>query len=474
MLILLTIFWFVQFTDKLGSAPITFSDRATENRKNWNIKTDSLDYAVVPQYVDSVRGKGARVCYVSRWMNGCAVEADSTEAMAIKTLPFVKAIEQTRNDKKGSSAAARKLMLASSVTDPYQSNGKQLDVYNLRGLHEIGYEGQGRLIAVIDAGFYHVDKAPCFDSVRNRIKGLYDFSEDTTTLFTSHQHGANCFSFIAAQTATYHGAATQAEYILIRTEENDAESPKECDNLVAAYELCDSLGVNIITCSLGYRLFDDQQFDYTYDMLDGRTTRASRAAAIAARKGMLLCQSAGNDGTYKPWYKISVPSDADSILTVGALSVDSVMASFSSYGPSADGRVKPEVSAVGVDAVYWSTSTNRAEKGNGTSYSTPLVAGLAACLWSALPEATSQEIRQRIIESAHLYPNHDNKNQMGYGIPDAWKAYNASPTVLHEVQNAECTMQNAHKVIYNGRLYILREGKVYDAQGGEGIERFAN
>lgn len=468
MLILLTIFWFVQFTDKLGSAPIQFSERATEIRQKWNIPTDSLDYAVVPQYLDSVRTKGARICHVSRWMNGCTIEADSATIAQILKFPFVGSVEQTRNEAKASGVSARKI--SSPLTLPLTNtftNTQQLEAYNLLPLHQLGYEGQGIRMAVIDVGFYKVNTAPCFDSVRSRILGAYDFSEDNTSIYGAEGgHGANCLSFIAAQTPTYHGAATEAEYILIRTEEYAPESPKECDNLIAAYELCDSLGVNIITCSLGYRMFDDPQFDLTHNDLDGRTTRVSRAAAIAARKGMLLCQSAGNDGD-KSWHKISVPSDADSILTIGACTVDSVMGGFSSYGPSADGRIKPEVTAVGVKATYLSTATNQASQGNGTSYSTPLVAGLAACLWSALPDESAQQIRQRIIESAHLYPNYDTKHQMGYGIPNAWKAYQSGPATMQEVQNAECIRQNGRKVLYNTQLYILHNNKKYTILGEE-------
>jgi len=468
LLLLLTIFWFVQFTDKLGSAPIPFSERATENRKIWNIPTDSLDYAVVPAYLDSVRAKGAHVCHISRWMNGCTIAADSVSASAIKHLPFVLSIEQTRNETPPSSVSPRKLGRTQS-NDIYASNAPQLDFYNLRPLHRLGYEGQGLRIAVIDIGFYNVNTAPCFDSVRNRngIVGIYDFSADTTPVDGAQgAHGSNCLSYIAAQTSTYHGAATAAEFILIRTEEYATESPKECDNLVAAYELCDSLGVNIITCSLGYRLFDDPTFNLTYAMLDGRTTRVSRAATIAARKGMLICQSAGNDGD-DDWHYISVPSDADSILTVGALNVDSVMGIFSSYGPSADDRVKPEISAVGVQAVYWNTNSNQADQGNGTSYSTPLVAGLAACLWSALPDASAQEIRQRIIESAHLYPTYDLNHQMGYGIPDAWKAYQSGHSALPQVQSTDCSMRHyvMRKTLQNGQIIIHIGDKKYNLLG---------
>jgi len=464
MLVLLTFFWFVQFTNKLGSAPIQFSERATENRIRWDIPTDSLDYAVVPAYVDSVRATGARICHVSRWMNGCTVEADSAVMSQIAALACVQSIELTRDNAK-TGVSKRKLSNTSTDTNTF-TNTPQLDFFNLRALHNLGYEGQGMRIAVIDLGFHNVNTAPCFDSVRSRILGAYDFSSENTSIYGSEgQHGANCLSFIAAQTSTYYGAATKAEYILIRTEEFLTESPKECDNLIAAYELCDSLGVDIITCSLGYRTFDNPAFNYTHAMLDGRTTRASRAAMIAARKGMLLCQSAGNDGD-ESWYKISVPCDADSILAMGAARLDTTMGEFSSYGPSADGRVKPDVSAVGVDAVFWNTATNQFAKGNGTSYATPLIAGLAACLWSALPNATAQDIRERIIQSAHLYPNHDLNNQMGYGIPDALKAYNNGPATFVCFPYGKVQGETS-KILHNGQLYIVRGSKIYNTQGAE-------
>jgi len=462
-MILLTLFWFVQFTNKLGSAPITFSDRATENRILWSIPTDSLDYAVVPAYLDSVRFKGARVCHVSRWMNGCTIEGDSAVAEAIRQLPFVDKVELTRSDTHPTKLSSRKFASTETTPDPYQDNGQQLDVYNLRPLHQIGHKGQGIRIAVIDIGFSGADTASCFQSTN--ILGTYDFSADTASVYNPvGQHGSNCLSFIAAQTPTYHGAATEAEFVLIRTEELKSESPKECDNLIAAYELCDSLGVNIISTSLGYRLFDDPRFDLSHNDLDGRTTRVSRAATIAARKGMLICQSAGNDGNAS-WHKISVPSDADSILTVGACGIDSVMGVFSSFGPAADGRIKPEVTAVGVQAKYWHTLTNQATAGNGTSYSTPLMAGLAACLWSAYPNESAQEIRQRILESAHLYPNYDLNHQMGYGIPDAWKAYQSPSTAISPISPMNPNTESVQKIWQDGALYILHNNKIYNLLG---------
>ena len=470
MLTFLALFWFVQLTDKLGSAPIHFSDRATENRLLWSIPTDSLDYAVSPNYISAIRATGARVCHVSRWMNGMTIEADSATMLEVKALPCVASVELTRDDTPPSSAVVAKRLLADTI-DPYQDNAKQLDVYNLRCLHQLGYEGQGIRMAVIDGGFCNVDTAACLSYVRNRIIGTYSFSTDTSSFYSKEGgHGANCLTFIAAKTTTYHGAAIEAEYVLIRSEEMRTESPKEMDNLVAALELCDSLGVNVISCSLGYRLFDNPAFNFPHEQVDGNTMRASRAAAIAAKKGILCCFSAGNDGN-KDWHYIGIPADAKDILTIGAVRKDSTMASFSSYGPTADGRVKPEVSAVGSEAIYVSTQTGLASKGNGTSYSTPLVAGFAAALWSAMPNVPAQEIRERIIHSAHLYPSYDPNNQMGYGIPNAWKAYINNPTGIVNVNDnggSDHTGKDVNKIMSpNGRIIIRKANKMYSILGAE-------
>ncbi len=463
-MLLLALFWFVQFTDKLGSTPIQFSERAAGNRLLWSIPTDSLDYAINDAYIQGVRACGARVCHVSRWMNGLTMEADSATMLSVQALPYVASVELTRDNTTPPSAISpRKMQIMAENTQANSDNEWELKRYNLLPLHNLGYEGQDICIAVIDGGFYKVNTASCFANARNRLVGTYDYSTDQTDIYGSDgAHGAACLSFIAAQTGTYHGAATSAEYVLIRTEECATESPKEMDNLVAALELCDSLGVNIVSCSLGYRTFDNSAFDLTHADLDGKATRVSRAAAIAARKGMLLCCSAGNDG-HKSWHKISVPADADSILTVGAVGKDSVMGIFSSYGPSADGRVKPEVCAVGVSATYVNPSTGKAASGNGTSFACPLIAGLAACLWSAMPDATAQEIRTRIIESAHRYPSYDPNNQMGYGIPDAWEAYQITPTALPQVNHNYYVP--ARKVLRNGHVYILHNEKVLNLLG---------
>jgi subtilisin family serine protease len=230
---------------------------------------------------------------------------------------------------------------------------------------------------------------------------------------------------------------------------------------VAAIEMADSLGLHIVSTSLGYSTFDNEQFDYTYADMDGRTSRGARAAAIAARKGLLLVVAAGNEGD-KPWHYLSTPSDADSILTVGAVDGSGNIASFSSYGPSADGRVKPEVCALGKLTALINPSNSYIIHSNGTSFACPLIAGMAACLWSALPDATNMEIRERIIRSADHY-NHP-QEQYGYGIPNAWMAYTMPTDVqaphIHHVSTA-------NKVVKNGNMYLLYNNCQYDVLGNK-------
>jgi subtilisin family serine protease len=268
-----------------------------------------------------------------------------------------------------------------------------------------------------------------------------------------------CFSAIAAITPDYQGAATAANYYLIRSEENKTESPKEMDNWVAAIELADSLGVDILSSSLGYAKFDDPRQTLSYSDMNGQTTRCSQAAQIAAAKGMLVVVAAGNDGN-NAWHYISAPADADHILTVGAVNIHDSIAAFSSWGPTADGRVKPEVCATGYQTALINPINNDVLYGNGTSFACPIIAGMAACLWSALPNASNREIREHIIQSADRYIQpHDH---YGYGIPNAWLAYGKTTDIESIPDNHTPTAQ---KLLINGQLWILHHGKKYNAMG---------
>ena len=464
MLTLIILFtYFVSFTDKPQTGTPCLSERAVAQRAKWNIPTDELDYPVNAAYLDSLKRMGVKIHHCSRWFNGATVEMSAQKASQVEALSFVADVEMTR-DNSASGYSPRKRMVNSQLLAANNSNywtDDQLALYNLLPLHNAGYEGQGILMTVCDGGFYNANTLSCFRHTQEL--GHFDFTDDTDDFYGSTgAHGTACLSAISGIQDGYRGAATSANYYLMRSEENDPESPKEMDNLVAALEKSDSLGVNVFSVSLGYAEFDNESWSLNkYTDLDGKTTRVSRAATIAARKGMLVCVAAGNEGN-KSWRTISAPADADSILTVGAVTTDSIMGGFSSYGPSSDGRVKPEVCAVGVQATLINYG-GIIYTGNGTSFATPLLAGMAASLWSALPDENAMLIRERILRSAHLYPNHDAGNQMGYGIPDAWEAYQMD---LHtDIEQVKSVPIDSRKILQNGQIYILRNGETYTITG---------
>ncbi len=459
LLILLNVF-FVSFTDKPEKSAPALSPRAVEQRAKWDIPTDAMDYPVAHLYVDSLRRMGAKVFHTSRWFNGATVEMSDELASKVQALDFVEAVEMTRDNSESLYASKRRVITREETSDdPGIITEQQLGLYNLLPLHEAGFEGEGILMAVCDGGFYNANILTCFR--QEQELGHFDFTDDAVDIYGhTGTHGTECLSTISGSTTIYKGAATKANYYLMRSEESKTESPKEMDNLVVALETADSLGVNVFSVSLGYAYFDNDKWSLNKNTdLDGKTTRVSRAATIAARKGMLVCVAAGNEGD-NAWRTISVPADADSILTVGAVSTWGEIGNFSSYGPSSDGRIKPEVCAVGVRTQLINPGGNIVTS-NGTSFATPLLAGLAASLWSALPDENAMQIRSRIIRSADRYLNPDTQ-QYGYGIPNAWKAYTMGPEGIEDVQTETNSCQ---KILRNGQIIILRNGIEYTISG---------
>jgi len=465
-LLILLYVYFVSFLDKPEKTAPQLSPRAVEQRTKWKIPTDAMDYPVSPMYMNTLTKKGVKIYHKSRWFNGVTCEMDTATASEVAKLSFVTGVEMTRDNSDpiyGAPKRRNRISAVSPLPIDYNYTDAQLALYNLMPLHQAGYEGQGILMTVCDGGFYNADRLDCFRQEELQL-GAFDFTDDTDDIYGSTgAHGTYCLSAISGIAERFHGAATKAQYYLMRSEEveNDRESPKEMDNLVAALETADSLGVNVFSVSLGYAMFDHYAWtlDKTTD-LDGKTTRASRAATIAARKGMLVCVAAGNEG-YSAWKTISAPADADSVLTVGAVAVDSIIGAFSSYGPSSDGRIKPDVCAVGVQATLI-TPDGIIVHSNGTSFATPLLAGLAASLWSALPDENAMQIRERIIRSADRY-NSPDYQQYGYGIPDAWKAYTMElPLGTESVQPSEVSHQ---KILRDGQILIIRNGETYTVSG---------
>ena len=458
---LLTIF-FLQFADKAGSDVVCLSPTAIEMREKRGIAIDSLDYAVSPVYLDSIKSLGAKVLHTSRWMNGATIEASSETIEAIRQYSFVDTIYTTRlsNDSSTIHSVSLRKNEASFSDNIFVSNtNEQLQLLNLLPLHHTGFKGKGIRIGIADGGFYHADSLASLP--REQWIGYADLTDCQHDFFSQEgNHGTLCLSAIVGEKSDYQGAATQAQYFLFRTEEHYTESPKEIDNWVVAIEMADSLGLHIVSTSLGYSGFDDEQFNFAYSDMDGQTSRGAQAAAIAARKGMLLVTAMGNDGA-RAWRYLSTPADADSILSVGAVNREGQIANFSSYGPSADGRTKPEVCAVGEGTALINPANNEVIESNGTSFACPLIAGMAACLWSALPEASNMEIREMIIRSCDRYDQpHE---QYGYGIPNAWEAYTTATTDLpHLLHHTPYT-----KIIHNGQLYILHNGEKYNLLGNK-------
>ena len=463
--------YFVSFLDKPEKTVPQLSPRAIEQRDKWDIPTDQMDYPVSQLYQNNLRKMGVKILHVSRWFNGATCEMNEELAAKVAKEKYVTDVELTRETPvsepdplpiKRKEPDNMTMSPSNAETPDGKGTVNQLQLFNLLPLHEAGYEGQGILMAFCDGGFGNADQLPCFRQKELHL-GSFDLTDDTTDFYNaeSGSHGTACLSIVSGidKENAFYGAATKAQYYLLRSEEVHTESPKEMDNLVVALEKADSLGVNVFSVSLGYYFFDSHD-TLPKEALDGRTTRASLAATIAARKGMLVCVAAGNEGN-KIWHSISVPADADSIITVGAVGLDSVNTAFSSYGPSADGRIKPEVCALGQQTTIIRPS-GEVKNGNGTSYATPLIAGLAAALWSALPDENAMQIRERIIRSTDRYSFPD-KGQYGYGIPNAWKAY----TMKREESsyNGQWLDEQPRKIIRGEQILIIRHGHVYNLAG---------
>ena len=417
--------YWVSFTDKQESVdlfkPSDFlSAKSIQRRVNQNIEIANNDYPVSPSYKNELRFLGYEVYRESRWLNAVSVVVNSSNDLSkIKELPFVKSVTKVKSYFRETPIQAEHNF--ESNDSDYGPSFGQIAQLNGHILHEQGYTGQGITIAVIDASFYRVNTLPIFDSLwtNNRILDSWDFVLNQAldySLDTIGSHGTMVLSCMGGYLVdSLIGTAPQANYLLYRTEDSSSETLTEEDNWVLAAEQADSMGANIINTSLGYsNLWDDLENSHTYADMDGNTTVITIAADIAASKGMLVVNSAGNSGN-NDWYYITAPADGDSVLTVGAVGVDSVLASFSSHGPTSDGRMKPNVVSQGVFSVVASLNGG-IQASHGTSFSSPILAGMAASAWSALPTISSMDLFNLIQESSHLYPN--GNNDYGYGIPN--------------------------------------------------------
>lgn len=405
------------------------SRRSIERRKRQQLPIDSTDLPVNPRYMHQIEQKDVSIIGQSRWQNTVLVRLkDSTRIHQLEQLAFVASTKLVWIAPDSVTPTAQKTPYRDDFEERdsigglyYGKNDSQIRLLQGHRLHQIGLSGKDMMIAIIDGGFKNVNRIPAFQLID--ICGYQDFvSPASPNIFAETDHGTKVLSTMAINTPYFYiGTAPKASYWLLRSEDQQTEQEVEEDYWTMAAEFADSVGCDLINSSLGYHEYDHPWMSHQLRHLDGHTAFVSRSASLLASKGIILVNSAGNSGM-SPWKKIGVPSDADDILTVGAITADEPrhIAPFSSVGPSQDGRIKPDVVAIGAPAFLVNGRGVMIED-MGTSFSAPTVCGLAACLWEGLPEKSAIEIINLIRQNSDNYDYPD--NIYGYGIPDFWRAY---------------------------------------------------
>lgn len=424
----------------LDSPSLILSQRALNRRSNQGIALNFTDAPLETTYVAQIKvSTGITVLAQSKWLNALHIQGSQANILALKSISFVdkvvfanKALNTTSKKTRENQIVKTNDKLETTINYAYGSSENQIQMLNGHVLHQQNYTGSGKIIAVMDAGFPGVNTAQPFQRLRdnNLILGGYDYVSRNVNFYTGGSHGTSVLSTMGGyKENALIGTAPDASYYLFRTEIDAYENPLEESLWVEAAEKADSLGVDIITTSLGYfAQRDNPNYNYTYSDMNGVTTFISRGAEIAFSKGIIVVASAGNEGNATEKH-IGGPADAVSVIAVGSVTAAKAKSPFSSIGPSYDGRIKPDVMAQGSAAVVSDTSGNIGTA-NGTSFSCPIMAGMIACLWQAFPEKTNKQIRNMIIQSADKYLTPD--NNYGYGIPNFGATLSADSFVNHD------------------------------------------
>jgi hypothetical protein len=440
--------YWVKFTDKNNSPysisnPEAFlSQQAIDRRTAQGIAILENDLPVNSTYIQGVASTGATVLNVSKWYNSVTVYTTSQSVIdAINLLPYVLSVGKGNilekpeksekpffeNESYGENPEENLIMgPASGQSYDYGMAFNQINMLNGIAMHDLGFDGSGMTIAILDAGFLNTNIIDAFDSLWNngQILGTRDFvSPLAPDIFGSHSHGTSVLSTIGANLpGQMVGTAPKADFWLLRSEDGATEYLIEELNWVSAAEFADSVGADVINSSLGYTTFDDPAQNHTYQDMDGNTTPITNGADLASSKGMIVVNSAGNSGG-SSWQYIGAPADGDSVFSIGAVTASGNYASFSSTGPTFDGRIKPNVVAQGSGSTVISAYSGSVTTGSGTSFSSPITAGMVACLWQAHQNKRNTQIMEAIEQSASLAgsPNY----LLGYGIPDYFDAHTA-------------------------------------------------
>lgn len=423
------------------SNPIAYlTQRAIDRRIKYGIALDSTDLPVTPSYVTQIRNvPNVTVLNVSKWLNSVSIQTTDPNAITtISGFSFVQSVggiaartNENSSPGKDKFTLEEEIIAEPSPERPGQINAdfynygtgayNEIRLHNGEFLHNIGLRGGGMRIAMLDAGFTGYSTLRSFDSmnVNNRLLGTWDFVSRHADV-NDHSHGMQCLSIITANIpGQFVGKAPQASFYLYRTEDAPTEYPIEEHNWSCGAERADSTGTEVISTSLGYFTFDNASFNYTYNNMNGNTTISAIAADLASKKGLLVFAAVGNEGA-GAWRFLITPSDGDSVIAVGAVNSAGAVGSFSSYGPSSDGQIKPDMASVGVSAVL-QNSNNTIGTGNGTSFACPNMAGLGTCLWQGFPEFNNMKILRAMQQAGSKFTNPDDR--VGYGIPNMKLAF---------------------------------------------------
>ena len=431
------------------------SKKSIERRKKQNLPVDFFDFPLNPAYLDAISETGATIRTYSKWVNTVVVHLKDMEILQkLESLPFVDSLYCVWGGTlpvniPPSENSPLAPDFRQNTINSYGAGFTQITLNNGHLLHDAGFQGKGLSIAVLDGGFINVDKIEYFNP--ERIKEIKNFSHDISDILCEgSDHGTGVLScMLSDKSGDMIGTAPDADYYLFRTEVMSEEFPVEEDYWIAALEYADSIGIDIVTSSLGYVFFDDASMNHKHEQLDGSTIPISKAANLAASRGILLFKSAGNEGN-KIWGKVSFPADAENVISVGSIKSDSTRSEFSSLGYTSDGRIKPDLMAMG-SLVSVLDYSGKIRNSNGTSFSTPILAGLAACLWEALPELNSFAMLDLLRESGNRFKNPN--SSMGYGIADIYKAYLSKKTDVRRISIASNPVYISINP-YDNRLYI--------------------
>ena len=400
------------------------SAEAIARRERMGIAVEADDCPIAPAILDQLAQTGVKPILTSKWMRTVVVESeDYGVEQTLRQLPMVDSVRFVWQGEATApldrvESGERLAPTKEPKKSPYGYALGQIKLLNGLKLHRAGFRGQGMRVAVIDAGFLNADRMRVFDSLR--LLGTYNIVSPGQSVFAEDEHGTKVLSCLAANAPGWMvGTAPEASYWLIKSEDSRSEYPIEEDYYVAALEFADSVGVAVVSSSLGYYTFDDDSLSYTQADLDGHTAFISRAAHRAAEKGLLLFSSAGNEGN-STWEKITFPADTEGILTVGSMTSQKERSRFSSKGLTADGRIKPDLVALGSGSCVV-VGSGEIGYGSGTSFATPILAGMGICLWQALPQLSPQELIDLLRQSGSQAERPD--AELGYGLPNLYEAY---------------------------------------------------